>query len=119
MAGDSPVWRFEVERIDTSNSSNTGFKPLRYVYMADPGSDITYSDGDEDQEAGDIEVFFGDSRGATVAPGTQALVGTEGFRRGDISQVFMGRRTDADETCLLYTSPSPRDQRGSRMPSSA
>ena len=26
---------------------------------------------------------------------------------------------DALETCLLYTSPSPRDQRGSRMPSSA
>ena len=25
----------------------------------------------------------------------------------------------AAETCLLYTSPSPRDQRGSRMPSSA
>ena len=24
-----------------------------------------------------------------------------------------------DDTCLLYTSPSPRDQRGSRMPSSA
>ena len=23
------------------------------------------------------------------------------------------------EPCLLYTSPSPRDQRGSRMPSSA
>ena len=28
--------------------------------------------------------------------------------------------TDGDPlTCLLYTSPSPRDQRGSRMPSSA
>ena len=26
---------------------------------------------------------------------------------------------DYDEGCLLYTSPSPRDQRGSRMPSSA
>ena len=25
----------------------------------------------------------------------------------------------AYKTCLLYTSPSPRDQRGSRMPSSA
>ena len=25
----------------------------------------------------------------------------------------------ARTTCLLYTSPSPRDQRGSRMPSSA
>ena len=24
-----------------------------------------------------------------------------------------------DMVCLLYTSPSPRDQRGSRMPSSA
>ena len=24
-----------------------------------------------------------------------------------------------DKSCLLYTSPSPRDQRGSRMPSSA
>ena len=28
---------------------------------------------------------------------------------------LVGRNTD----CLLYTSPSPRDQRGSRMPSSA
>ena len=28
-------------------------------------------------------------------------------------------RVDALNTCLLYTSPSPRDQRGSRMPSSA
>ena len=26
---------------------------------------------------------------------------------------------DLNYTCLLYTSPSPRDQRGSRMPSSA
>ena len=28
-------------------------------------------------------------------------------------------RPHANATCLLYTSPSPRDQRGSRMPSSA
>ena len=27
--------------------------------------------------------------------------------------------SDAYMACLLYTSPSPRDQRGSRMPSSA
>ena len=33
----------------------------------------------------------------------------------DPALVFGGRR----EPCLLYTSPSPRDQRGSRMPSSA
>ena len=29
------------------------------------------------------------------------------------------KASDYDESCLLYTSPSPRDQRGSRMPSSA
>ena len=29
------------------------------------------------------------------------------------------RRLARDQACLLYTSPSPRDQRGSRMPSSA
>ena len=28
-------------------------------------------------------------------------------------------RIAARDACLLYTSPSPRDQRGSRMPSSA
>ena len=28
-------------------------------------------------------------------------------------------KAKTSETCLLYTSPSPRDQRGSRMPSSA
>ena len=31
----------------------------------------------------------------------------------DIDLGYLGK------TCLLYTSPSPRDQRGSRMPSSA
>ena len=30
-----------------------------------------------------------------------------------------GQEIDLYSCCLLYTSPSPRDQRGSRMPSSA
>ena len=30
-----------------------------------------------------------------------------------------GEDSEEDNDCLLYTSPSPRDQRGSRMPSSA
>ena len=29
------------------------------------------------------------------------------------------KRKAMEKICLLYTSPSPRDQRGSRMPSSA
>ena len=34
-------------------------------------------------------------------------------------QRILTAEATADRTCLLYTSPSPRDQRGSRMPSSA
>ena len=40
------------------------------------------------------------------------IAGTGGELEGDANLTFNG-------TCLLYTSPSPRDQRGSRMPSSA
>jgi len=32
---------------------------------------------------------------------------------------FRNKKRPFSYTCLLYTSPSPRDQRGSRMPSSA
>ena len=35
----------------------------------------------------------------------------------DLSKKYV--EINSDYTCLLYTSPSPRDQRGSRMPSSA
>ena len=43
------------------------------------------------------------------------------FQAGIISADVCLAVTGNDETniCLLYTSPSPRDQRGSRMPSSA
>ena len=36
-----------------------------------------------------------------------------------ISVTNNGVTTSTSQACLLYTSPSPRDQRGSRMPSSA
>ena len=38
-----------------------------------------------------------------------------------LGQIFDDKITvlPPDYVCLLYTSPSPRDQRGSRMPSSA
>ena len=41
----------------------------------------------------------------------------EGYYAGTISITVDG--VEAANICLLYTSPSPRDQRGSRMPSSA
>ena len=37
---------------------------------------------------------------------------------GDGSELTLAD-VSGQQTCLLYTSPSPRDQRGSRMPSSA
>ena len=46
-----------------------------------------------------------------------ALDTPEGDIVGDIRAMIAAARDVF--TCLLYTSPSPRDQRGSRMPSSA
>ena len=37
----------------------------------------------------------------------------------ELKKVDSGLRSIGLSSCLLYTSPSPRDQRGSRMPSSA
>ena len=55
----------------------------------------------------------------------------EGYRFIDVRIYYQDRKTQEwkpttkgisimpNNACLLYTSPSPRDQRGSRMPSSA
>ena len=38
---------------------------------------------------------------------------------GSIPSTYLPANESCNTICLLYTSPSPRDQRGSRMPSSA
>ena len=47
----------------------------------------------------------------------------EEFERGEETDYFIRAISNGFQgmyiACLLYTSPSPRDQRGSRMPSSA
>ena len=67
-----------------------------------------------------------DKPGYTWGSGTLASVGIfDGSNiQGSTFPYCLGPRNSwetkvADLTCLLYTSPSPRDQRGSRMPSSA
>ena len=52
----------------------------------------------------------------TAATGDQTDPSTVG---DDLDEVIVVDNTTNLVTCLLYTSPSPRDQRGSRMPSSA
>ena len=58
----------------------------------------------------------------------EAVFRTFGFRMHDVQirgmlagfdGAIVEMQTGEGKTCLLYTSPSPRDQRGSRMPSSA
>ena len=54
------------------------------------------------------------------------LIDRNGLNPRDIGRIYLGTESALDGAkptatyiCLLYTSPSPRDQRGSRMPSSA
>ena len=52
----------------------------------------------------------------------RAIWGTRRKRRSPalvLAPLAPGHRMDPDQVCLLYTSPSPRDKRQSRMPSSA
>ena len=52
----------------------------------------------------------------------QADTGTKMIHVGKNTKstiISKGISADQSSNCLLYTSPSPRDQRGSRMPSSA
>ena len=58
-------------------------------------------------------------------PAYEITSGTVHYKGEDINEMEVFERARAgmflsfQYPCLLYTSPSPRDQRGSRMPSSA
>ena len=49
----------------------------------------------------------------------RAVVVDEAHRMRNKNSALLGCLQQVRAPCLLYTSPSPRDQRGSRMPSSA
>ena len=80
------------EEISNNKGSSAGTKSDDQVSSA---NDFSLSDQ---------SVIRNDSDGVGV------LFGTEGIQL---------KNNGYTESCLLYTSPSPRDQRGSRMPSSA
>ena len=62
------------------------------------------------------ELTFNDS-GASSSPAQESRVAVSGDLVIDVQKGF--ELSQQSRLCLLYTSPSPRDQRGSRMPSSA
>ena len=74
----------------------------RRYFCGDCGSPIYSAHGDE---PGSVYLRAGTLDGE---PDLQPLV-----------HLHTGEKASWYEICLLYTSPSPRDQRGSRMPSSA
>ena len=51
--------------------------------------------------------------------GSPVLSADAGLHTIESARLDATNRSEVLSTCLLYTSPSPRDQRGSRMPSSA
>ena len=67
----------------------------------------------------EFEVKHVDAKGIK----TRALIAGEGedviMMHGTSGHMEAFTRNIRSHVCLLYTSPSPRDQRGSRMPSSA
>ena len=117
------------------------------AFAGDPGSDgdpLTGGPGaDADPTTGVPQVEITDDTGVATINNDDALVefvvgqseqdesggptGPQLFIRGDLTDVPDDQRFVTLQTvggtairgCLLYTSPSPRDQRGSRMPSSA
>ena len=73
----------------------------------------------EDSGQGNVELLTLDPSQDGISQISELLGSADGrydavhiVASGDDGEVQLGR-------CLLYTSPSPRDQRGSRMPSSA
>ena len=63
-------------------------------------------------KATDLKFLYG------VNTETRALI-KRSSRKEELEEEFKIEEMSSISTCLLYTSPSPRDQRGSRMPSSA
>ena len=64
--------------------------------------------------------------GGVTLPGTGGVGATMSSLQEDLQDAYPDDSMEVDhpsmalrDACLLYTSPSPRDQRGSRMPSSA
>ena len=79
-----------------------------WVKITGGGEELNGVDG------GECNDFVGDCGNYAEIPDVQ-MIGNFHAREWmsyEVPMMFL-------ETCLLYTSPSPRDQRGSRMPSSA
>ena len=88
---DDPTSAFKKDAATTSSSTKTTASQIQ------PQTKTKSSDGDSNTLTGAAEQ-------AAIAANIDSAINND---------------SPAPQACLLYTSPSPRDQRGSRMPSSA
>ena len=98
------------------------------LLFADEGASVAVVDRDGDgaaKVAAEITGAGGTAVGITADVAVEASVAAaigdaeEAFGRLDVLFNNAGIMLADDGDCLLYTSPSPRDKRQSRMPSSA
>ena len=85
-------------------NSTSGAYTVQFKYVSGSGDSFTFSTTNK----GDAVVF------ATASDGTNPNILT--LPAGDVT---LTQKPNTPNTCLLYTSPSPRDGLLSRMPSSA
>ena len=100
--------------------------PAGYEAQIRPRSGLAYKHGITCLNTpGTIDADYrGEVKVLLINHGDEAFIINRGERIAQmviapITQPEFERVTELSDTCLLYTSPSPRDQRGSRMPSSA
>ena len=85
---------------------------LKALNLAVDKLEKTYGKGAV-MKLGDKQVVAVDTI-STGSLGLDIALGTGGLPRGRIVEIY-----GPESSCLLYTSPSPRDRTRSRMPSSA
>ena len=101
--------------VSDRNASYTDYKNLipNSVQHGESSGSFGNTVEDTSDNDGGIQSNVGDSKNNDFYAGTS---------KSDAVNTDMVCQHDHESqslTCLLYTSPSPRDQRGSRMPSSA
>ena len=107
---------FDEQSVETAKPQKR--RPPPHVPMpallADPeDEDVLQAEPEEDVES--QITMIDESEDESVEP----VVDNERLQAIEAALERLGKDMDGIRSCLLYTSPSPRDQRGSRMPSSA
>ena len=113
---------FSLKPVDEWAREVNGHKHQKPMSNDEESEDDTESEGDSDSDSineSDADSNDSNKPTETNAESKQPLSEASFPVNFPLGAYGVDGNPDQLETCLLYTSPSPRDQRGSRMPSSA